>query len=367
MKADKDRTQKSKALKFSVANRWFPQYEVDVHSPTSIQENKSNITDIDVLASVPDYFRGFRDVIFDCKTGRRESAINRSLWLSGLMNKLGASEGYCILKKDKINQDYRLYAESLNVVLLTEIDFDIYSSSMVADNSGTYSNASNIDLWEEYFEKTKNFTNLAPSLAFARSSYWMIEDAATACRKVIAELISIRPEMNPENKYHVCLFFHLASLLARSLAKVTNQIFKSYLHPESKSELVTALLHLLYGGKESYDHRNELFKLAKEQAGQSLDVLTLPNWGKFVDLSRQCLDRPRSIQKTPLSLIEVGLGNLKETPDWTFLNILSSEDPHSSKFAMILVGYLQNAAKLPPEFASIGDQMFLPSLPSYES
>ena len=365
MKNDHDRTQKSKALKFSVANRWFPQYEVDVHSLSSIQESRDRITDIDTLASVPDYFRGFRDVIFDCKTGKKESAVNRSLWLSGLMNKLGASEGFCIFKKDRISQDYRLFAESLNVVLLTEEDFDVYSKSMTGGEDQTYSNCGNIDLWEEYFEKTKNFPKLVASLTFARSTYWMIEDAATACRKVIAELISVRPELNPTNKYHVCLFFHLASLLARSLAKMTNQIFKSYLHPEDKGTLAVALLHLLYGGKESYDHRNELFKRAKGQTENTPDALTLPNWGKFVDLSRQCLDSPRSIQRTPLSLMEAGLGFLKDTPDWKFLETLSSEDSHSSRFAMMLIGYLQQASKSPPEFSKICDQIFLPSLPVY--
>jgi len=49
----KDRDQKHKALRLSVANRWFPQLEVDVQPGRAVRENAPLVTDLDVLSSFP--------------------------------------------------------------------------------------------------------------------------------------------------------------------------------------------------------------------------------------------------------------------------------------------------------------------------
>src|SRR5207237_205461 len=48
-----DRAQKQKALKLSVAHRWFPQLEVDVHPESALAEVAQLVTDLDVLSFVP--------------------------------------------------------------------------------------------------------------------------------------------------------------------------------------------------------------------------------------------------------------------------------------------------------------------------
>src|SRR5207247_957598 len=95
-----DRDQKHGALKLSVANRWFPQLEVVVQPTRSVQETAVSVTDLDVFSSMPDQFRGFRTVVFDCKTKARESPVNRALWLRGVIDRLDADHGICVLKKD---------------------------------------------------------------------------------------------------------------------------------------------------------------------------------------------------------------------------------------------------------------------------
>src|SRR5215475_6777392 len=103
----KDRDQKQQVLNLSVANRWFPQLEVDVQPVRAVRERVPTVTDLDVLASIPDQFSGYRTVIFDCKTKARESPINRALWMSGLLERLNADQGICVLKKDAIELDHR--------------------------------------------------------------------------------------------------------------------------------------------------------------------------------------------------------------------------------------------------------------------
>jgi hypothetical protein len=62
----KDRDQKAKALQFSVASRWFPQLEVEVGTGAGVAERAAIVTDLDVFASVPDQFLGYRSIVFDC-------------------------------------------------------------------------------------------------------------------------------------------------------------------------------------------------------------------------------------------------------------------------------------------------------------
>ncbi len=97
----KDRAQKATALRYIVAKRWFPQLEIDVLPKISTSTKNKLITDIDVLGSVPDEFLGYRAFLFDCKSGKNESPINRTLWLRGLMDRVHATRGLLILS-DKI-------------------------------------------------------------------------------------------------------------------------------------------------------------------------------------------------------------------------------------------------------------------------
>jgi len=124
----KDRDQKAKALKFIVANRWFPQIEIDLEHRESLTAKSPLITDIDVLAEIPDLFSGFQSIIFDCKTKAKESPVNRALWLSGLLKKINGKHGYCIMKKKNVYLDHRLFAEDVGVTILTQEDFQLYAN-----------------------------------------------------------------------------------------------------------------------------------------------------------------------------------------------------------------------------------------------
>src|SRR3954470_11212187 len=118
-----DRAQKGEVLRYAVAKRWLPQLELDVSTYITIAKSPTNITDIDVYASVPDDFQGFRSVVVDCKTKKGESPISRAMWQKGLMERLGADRGVCILRIPKIEADHRYTAAELGVTLLTEAEF----------------------------------------------------------------------------------------------------------------------------------------------------------------------------------------------------------------------------------------------------
>lgn len=355
----KDRDQKLSALRMSIANRWFPQLEIDVHTMKPVKDRL--VTDLDVFASIPDVFRGFRTVIVDCRTKAKESPVNRALWLRGVLDRCQADQGICILKKGTIELDHRLLANRLCVILLTEDELDLYVQATTNGKEMYLGQTADIANWERFLEIPNRFSRLAEGIQFIRSGYWMIEDAAESCRKLLASLRRLCSELDPKREEHLAVFLDFSSLFARSLAIVVCNLFKAYLHPRAQSDLSEALLMLLYGGREAYEHRNELYKRVLSKEGPQLwsDNLSLPEWDRFLQLVRQLLDAPAEVQKVPLILREIGFSLLNGDASYDFARILCSESPQAAKFALLIPNYLFRAAKLPPEFGKIVDDVVL--------
>lgn len=362
----KDRDQKQKALRLSVANRWFPQLEVDVHSDRSVEGRDLLATDLDVLSSIPDEFKGFRVVVFDCKTKAKESAVNRAFWLAGVLKRMGADQGFCVLKKERIAADHCLMADRLNVILLREDEFDLYASATSRHYGSAQGHSASIDLWEQLFAIPERFSSLREAVNFSRALYWMIDEPAERARKTLATLRKLHAEFDPAKIEHVALFLDYAALFARALAMVVNRLFKLYLQPQQQSTLSEALLLMLYGGRDAYDHRNEMFKLVTRKKSEMDEVpnLALPEWERFLTLVRQLLDAPVEVQRAPLILREVGFSVLAADSTRAFARTICSESPQGARFALLIADYLARASKLPPEFHQTSDGLLLPLQPT---
>jgi hypothetical protein len=267
----KDREQKAKALRYSISKGWFPQLEVNVHPPKALSKTVTLMTDIDVFASMPDDFNGYRNIVFDCKTGVKESAVNRALWLRGVLDRMHAEQGVCILRKNIIELDHKLVATKMGIILLAENEFDIFARSTSNRYDEKLGYVADIEAWEKLFGLREKYPSLAPAIDFTRSLYWMLDDAADACRKTLVVINEIRPELDPAKVEHLAIAFDLASLFARALAMLSVTVFKAYLHPKKQADLEEAMKVLLYGGRESYDHRNQLYRMLKERQGKDRD------------------------------------------------------------------------------------------------
>ena len=347
----KDRDQKAKALKYSVSKGWLPQLEVDVHPHQMLGQRVTLITDLDVFSSMPDDFNGFRTVVIDCKTRAKESPVNRALWLKGVIDRMKSSQGFCILKKGVIEVDHRLFASQLGVCLIEENEFDLFANATSENFKEKLGHTSNIETWEKYFSLGERFPNLDPAIKFLRSKYWMIEDSAEACRKVLANIKAVKAEIDPGKREHIGFFLDNAALFARSLSILCSFVFRAHLLPKQQGDLEEALKLLLYGGKDTYDHTNSLYKLLrKERAGEENPPdLTLPEWDKFIKLVRQLLDSPISISKASIILREVGFAHFAMSEDSIYAKKLCAESPQSARFSVLIATYLCNAVKLPPE------------------
>jgi len=356
-----DRGLKARVLKYAVAKRWFPQLELDVLPRMGTSEARKPMTDIDVMASVPDEFDGYRTLVVDCKSGTRESPITRALWLRGVMDHFHATRGLCVLVKEKIEPDHRYNAAQMGVVLIAEDEFEKYALATGARGDTPASYTGQIEIWERFFEIGARYKPLAESVQFSTSGYWMCSSESEACRRTIAEALRIRPEVDPAKRDHISLILDLSALFMHSLSRLVAKLFASYLQPDNRDELSNALLTLLYGGRENYEHLNALKKLvaASNPGVQNGKSLTLPEWDRFLQLVRHGLDSPIQLPHAALILRELAWSFLVEKPSLAFADVLSSENRQAAKMALLGAEYICHAGKLPPEFGSIATKMLL--------
>ncbi|MDA0573920.1 hypothetical protein [Burkholderia gladioli] len=348
----KDRAQKASALRLAVSKRWLPQLEVDIEPSLRMEKSKYLLTDLDVLAIAPATFGAHTRMIFDCKSGAKESAIGRAFWLHGVMARSSAAHGFVVLnEKVTVNREHRISASDLNITLLHESEMDVLAKGMGASITPTDSVAASIDAWEQFLTIKSQYPALSEYLAFSRSGYWMLKDPGEQCRKAVARLRAIRAELDPAKSEHLAVFGDALCLFLLALSEMAVRLFLVLLRPSSHDEYSSSLLALLYGGYENLEAAQKIRRLT---SGADVDdaVSIFPEMPRFEQLMREVLQAP--LQALPAALLarEIGFCFLTGTSTSVLQGEIAKESEYAPKFVLLAATYLQKALKLPPEFSS---------------
>ncbi|WP_321968364.1 hypothetical protein [Burkholderia cepacia] len=347
----KDRAQKATALALSVSKRWLPQLEVEIEASTRIERSKFLLTDIDVLAVAPAPIGGHVRMVFDCKSGAKESAIGRAFWLHGVMTRAAAAQGFVVLnEKVAIKHDHRISASELSVSLLHESEFEDLAQCMGGTTKNVEAAVANIDAWDQFLSVGAKYPSTSEYLSFAKSSFWMIKDPGEQCRKTVAKLRAIRTEMDPAKIEHIALFGDSLCLFLLALSELANRLFLVLLRPTSQEEFSSSLLALLYGGYENLEAAQKIRRLTSG-AGSDDAVSIFPEIGKFEQLVREILQAPQQALRASLLARELSFSFLVSAGTTELQSQLAVESPYAAKFVLMACEYLQKAAKLPSEFA----------------
>jgi len=348
----KDRAQKSTALRLSVSKRWLPQLEVEIEPARRLEKSKFLLTDIDVLSVASSPIGGHIRLVFDCKSGARESAIGRAFWLCGVMTRASATHGFVVLNdKVSVNRDHRISASDLAVSLLHENEFEDLAQGMGGTTLATDSATSNIDAWDQFLAVGTKYPTTSEYLSFGRSGYWMIKDPGEQCRKTVARLRAIKTELDPAKPEHLAIFGDALCLFLLALSELANRLFLVLLRPSSHEEFSSSLLAHLYGGYENLEVAQKIRRLTSGAASEEI-VSIFPEIERFEQLVREIMQAPQ--QALPASLLarEMSFSSLVGAGITGLQRELLAESPYAPKFVLMAGEYLQKATKLPPEFGS---------------
>lgn len=348
----KDRNLKIKVVEYFLCRGWYPHMEVNVLSQNQISSTPKLVTDIDVLGLAPEVTGKYQVILGDCKTLKGQSPITRALWMKGLMEYFGAKKGIILLSKD-IEKEHQLTADTFDVQLFSEEDFDFYSKATADYNNLIRSALADIDNWDLFVDIEKRFEKLKPLSDFARTNFWNSKNSNFQVRSGLALLKSLKGELNPVNNLHLAIVLHHYSLIAIALNQIIIQLFTRYVSLKSKDDLSNDLKIIIYGGIENYEYLNELRKkfIGNAYADQEL---SLPEWDMFVELIRLAFQNPINFNVLPLYLKEIAFCFLSKQPKaYSFSESINKKDKFTSTFALRLSQYLRKACQLPPEFDEV--------------
>ncbi len=328
----------------------MPQPEVDIEPSKRLEKTKYLLTDLDVLAIARTPIGGMTRIVFDCKSGPRESPIGRTFWLKGVMSKVGASHGFIFLNDSiKISRDHRASADELSVTLLGESEVPALHKGLGGRTFSENAPIAEIEIWEQFFAIEQKFPALSDYTSFSRSTFWMLKDPGEQCRKCVGRLRAIQAELDPSKPEHMAIFGDALALFLLAIAEITNRLFLVLIRPVSQDEFTTTLLALLYGG---YDNLEVAQKIRRLTAGAAADsqVDIFPEMKRFEHLIREMLEAPFEALDAAIATRDLSLSSLVGAPPSQLFTQIVGDRPYTTKFIVLAAEYLQKATRTPVEF-----------------
>lgn len=289
---DKDRFQKELALRYCLARGAIPFLEVAVRSSSDLSETVELLTDLDVVGIEAVGDGGLRRTFFDCKTANKTSPVNRALWAAGVKQYTGCDDALLILKSRAVH-NHRISALSIGVDLHDELSFKDLGRTVDPAFPADDCYQASIDRWNslhecyaktpwsgELFEVTRNLTPLT-------------RKPAATFRRILAELRVVSGHVDPAKPAHLAIFYDVLASSLLLWAAMGRDIRRFYEPSMDKATFESVLSYYLWGGKESYQIRQQMREKSGAEKGHT--AIELPAWASLVAFAGTIISAPQNI------------------------------------------------------------------------
>ena len=110
-------------------------------------------------------------------------------------------------------------------------------------------------------------------------------------RKMVAELRSARGQFDPAKDGHIAIFLDVMAAIFILWSSIGRDIRRIYDPKMTKAEFERALLYYIWGGKESYQIRQEL----RQKTDTSGTAQDFPSWEKLVAFAGLVIAGPHEL------------------------------------------------------------------------
>jgi hypothetical protein len=246
----KDRAQKKLAVRFCATQGIVPFTEVVVRSPTGLDDNVVNITDVDVLGADIGRSGAVRRFLFDCKTAMKQSGINRALWAGGLKSFVRADLAFVIQMKD-VPDSHKLAAASFNVHIHTEASFRRYASSIAPDFERDITYLDDMDIWDRFVTLGQGQPALVEALWFVTTQAALEQSGPKGVRSGLATLIRVSGELDPTRAVHRLFFGTFVSAFLIFLTLSASALKDVFQFSMERANFEQRLRYFLWEGREN--------------------------------------------------------------------------------------------------------------------
>lgn len=355
---DRDLQQKEMAIRFCLVNKIIPFLEVNVQNFRELSDISTIITDIDTLGVRIDSSGYIRKVIFDCKTLRNTSPINRAFWASGLMSFTGCNEAFIILRK-KAPEAHRLSAKQIGIHLFDEKQFSNYSESNSLDFRLDYCYSTNIHNWVQLKHLCKGNIYLEQFFSFLSNDVPIERDSVKSFRKMLIAFRKIQGELDPAKPKHRAIYYYGLSVFSYVMSQIIYEFRNIVDFDENAVTFEKVLKYYIWSGKDSYELRNKLQHLNSNKKFDDTE-LELQNWNGFIQLCRNLMDSPSNIPKCINILRELSFKQIVDRiPNKD--KYLKEQLEHNNRirqFSSFMSSYIVLATNLPKDLNDHLDKEF---------
>lgn len=308
-----------------------------------------HLTDLDVVGIEATADGGLRRTIFDCKTGNKMSSINRAFWAAGVKEYTHCNEAYVILKGKAVH-NHRISALAINVDLHDEQSFKDLGKTLDEAFPADDCYQAALSRWNAVYDAyTKNGWS-EPLFDLARNVVPLTQTPWSTFRKILAELRAIRGNFDPAKDEHLAIFFDVLSSTFVLWAAMGRDIRRFYEPSMDKSAFQAVLRYYVWGGKESYNIRQQMRDRAATENGAAVE---LPSWDALVAFAGLIVAAPQSILECAHVCREVSIraaAGLNPGFDKQLSHRLKSST-RIRQFSAALGDYLVTAGGLPKDLA----------------
>lgn len=346
-KGDKDSHQKQSAIRYCLALGRLPCPEVVIYSPSDLTSTPEPLTDLDVLGVEALDDGGLRRTLFDCKSGNRMSAINRALWVRGLMDFIHIDHGVVILRSPPL-ENHRLAALDLSVDIHSEDTFTGLGNLISTEFSKDLFYQSDVERWRSQIAAYRQCSWSAPLHDCVRHLAPVTKEPYKIFRRLIAELRAVRGEFDPSKDKHRTIYYDSLCGMLLLWSAMSRDIRRLYREDLPYARFEELLRYYIWGGQETYHIRQEMAKKVDKESPS----VEMPEWPKLQKFVSNVVTDPGSALSCASFSRELSIressGVLSDKDD-NLRNILKSNH-RVAQFLLSASDYLTSAGKLPREF-----------------
>ena len=353
-KFDKDRYQKELALRYCLGQRMVPFLEVVVASASNLSDAEEVLTDLDVVGVAADSDGAQRHVFFDCKSSRRLSAVNRAFWASGVRTFVGFDQGYVVQGARPLT-NHRLSALTLNIDLHDESSFvDLGRRSDEGFPSDRHYQSS-IQRWDALYSAYEQCGWSKRMFGLVRHQVPLSKAPWTTFRHIIVELRRTRGEYDPGKPNHLAIFLDVLASAMVLWGALGRDISRFYEANMDKVSFERVLRYYIWGGKDGFNARMQLAKLAERE------VRDLPAWEGLVDFATITVAAPKGLLSCAHVFRELAIRAVTQavTAFDDSLRQRFSEENRLRQFMLGMNAYLVEAGELPNDMRATVDELLL--------
>jgi len=190
-----------------------------------------------------------------------------------------------------------------------------------------------------------------PLFDLARNVVPLTQTPWSTFRKILAELRTIRGNVDPAKDEHLAIFVDLLSSTFVLWAVMGRDIRRFYEPSMDASEFQTVFRYYVWGGKESYNIRQQMRDRATAENGITVE---LPAWDTLVAFAGLIVSAPQSILECAHICREISIRTATgvNAPFDTRLSNRLKSNTRIRQFSAALGNYLVVAGGLPKDLAT---------------